>query len=110
MLEYIKLIFGFAINSPGINASMCAPRQLLVQRSLRAQTLGITPEELILEVKAEHEADFSDFCIDFDHYSSTHTETNRHLELIYSSVRDAGGITSAKHLTTVRSREAGCFL
>ena len=60
---------------------------------LRAQTLGITPEELISDVKAEHEADFSGFHIDFDHYSSTHTETNRHYsELIYSRVRDAGGI------------------
>jgi len=60
---------------------------------LRAQTLGITPEELISDVKSEHEADFSGFHIDFDHYSSTHTETNRHFsELIYSRVRDAGGI------------------
>jgi methionyl-tRNA synthetase len=60
---------------------------------LRAQTLGITPEDLIADVKAEHEADFSGFHIGFDHYSSTHSEANRHYsELIYSRVRDAGGI------------------
>ena len=60
---------------------------------LRAQTLGMTPEELIADVKAEHEADFSGFHIGFDHYSSTHTEANRYYsELIYTRVRDAGGI------------------
>jgi methionyl-tRNA synthetase len=60
---------------------------------LRAQTLGITPEQLIADVKAEHEADFNGFHIGFDHYSSTHTDANRHYsELIYSRVRDAGGI------------------
>ena len=45
---------------------------------LRAQKLGITPEQLIAEVKAEHEADFNGFHIGFDHYSSTHTDANRH--------------------------------
>ena len=77
---------------------------------LRAQTLGITPEELISEVKAEHEADFSDFCIDFDHYSSTHTETNRHYsELIYSRVRDAGGI-AVRNISQLYDPEKGLFL
>ena len=61
---------------------------------LRAETLGITPEELIADVRAEHEADFNGFHIGFDHYSSTHSEANRrYSELIYSRVRDAGGIT-----------------
>ncbi len=60
---------------------------------LRAETLGITPEELIADVRAEHEADFNGFHIGFDHYSSTHSEANRrYSELIYSRVRDAGGI------------------
>ena len=60
---------------------------------LRAQTLGIPPEKLIADVKTEHEADFKGFHIGFDHYSSTHTDANRHYsELIYSRVRDAGGI------------------
>ena len=77
---------------------------------LRAQTLGITPEELISEVKAEHEADFSDFHIDFDHYSSTHTETNRHYsELIYSRVRDAGGI-AVRNISQLYDPEKGLFL
>ena len=74
---------------------------------LRAQTLGITPEELISDVKAEHEADFSGFCIDFDHYSSTHTETNRHYsEMIYSRVRDAGGI-AVRNISQLYDPEKG---
>ena len=77
---------------------------------LRAQTLGITPEELISDVKAEHEADFSGFHIDFDHYSSTHTETNRHYsELIYSRVRDAGGI-AVRNISQLYDPEKGLFL
>ena len=77
---------------------------------LRAQTLGITPEELISNVKLEHEADFSGFHIDFDHYSSTHTETNRYYsELIYSRVRDAGGIAVRK-ISQLYDPEKGLFL
>ena len=77
---------------------------------LRAQTLGITPEELISDVKAEHEADFSGFHIDFDHYSSTHTETNRHYsEMIYSRVRDAGGI-AVRNISQLYDPEKGLFL
>ena len=60
---------------------------------LRAQTLGIPPEKLIADVKTEHEADFKGFHIGFDHYSSTHTDANRQYSaLIYSRVRNAGGI------------------
>ena len=77
---------------------------------LRAQTLGITPEVLISDVKAEHEADFSGFHIDFDHYSSTHTETNRHYsELIYSRVRDAGGI-AVRNISQLFDPDKGLFL
>lgn len=77
---------------------------------LRAQTLGITPEELIFDVKSEHEADFGGFHIDFDHYSSTHTETNRHFsELIYSRLRDAGGI-AVRNISQLFDPNKGLFL
>lgn len=60
---------------------------------LRAESLGISPEALIADVKAEHEADFSDFHIGFDHYSSTHTDANQYYaNLIYQRVKAAGGI------------------
>ena len=61
---------------------------------LKAQSEGITPEELIETIGQEHRADFSEFHIEFDHYHSTHSDENRHFaELIYSRLRDAGHIT-----------------
>jgi len=60
---------------------------------LRAQQEGITPEELIARMHAEHRSDFSDFLVDFDNYYSTHSAENRELvALIYQRLRDAGHI------------------
>ncbi len=51
---------------------------------LRAEGEGITPEQLIDRINAEHRQDFSDFLIEFDNYHSTHSEENRALSaLIY---------------------------
>ncbi|HBB79439.1 MAG TPA: methionine--tRNA ligase, partial [Pseudomonas sp.] len=51
---------------------------------LRAEKEGITPEQLIANVQAEHSADFADFLVDFDNFHSTHSEENRELsELVY---------------------------
>jgi len=62
---------------------------------LRAQNEGITPEELIDRISAEHQADFDDFGIDFDHYHSTHSEENRQLaNQVYLANREAGNIAS----------------
>ena len=44
---------------------------------LRAEKEGISPEEQIARVKAEHEADFAGFQIAFDNFHSTHSEENR---------------------------------
>ena len=62
---------------------------------LKARELGVTPEELIARIGAEHQEDFADFLIEFDNYYSTHSEENRTFaELIYTRLRDAGHITS----------------
>jgi len=62
---------------------------------LRAEKEGITPEQLIANVKAEHSADFANFLVDFDNYHSTHSEENRELSsLIYGRLRDAGHIAT----------------
>jgi len=95
MLEYIQtdIWVRYQKQSGNLCVYVCADDAHGTAIMLRAQTLGITPEELIADVKAEHEADFSGFNIGFDHYSSTHTDANRYYsELIYSRVRDAGGI------------------
>ncbi len=63
---------------------------------LKAEDRGITPEDLIAEVSAEHQRDFADFHIAFDQYHSTHSPENRHYaELIYRRNRDKGHIDTA---------------
>ncbi|WP_417658249.1 methionine--tRNA ligase [Pseudidiomarina sp.] len=60
---------------------------------LKAQQLGIAPEQMIAEMNAAHQADFADFHVAFDHYHSTHSDENRELaELIYTRLRDHGYI------------------
>lgn len=62
---------------------------------LRAEKLGISPEQQIAQVKARHEQDFSDFQIRFDHYHSTHSEENRELsEQIYNLCKEKGLIAT----------------
>ncbi len=57
---------------------------------LRAEQLGITPEELITQVKAEHLADFGDFAISYDNYHSTHSDENEaYSSHIYKRLADA---------------------
>lgn len=60
---------------------------------LKAQQLGIAPEQMIADMNAAHQADFADFHVAFDHYHSTHSDENRELaELIYTRLRDNGYI------------------
>ena len=62
---------------------------------LRAEKEGITPEQLIANVQAEHSADFAEFLVDFDNFHSTHAEENRELSSqIYLKLRDAGHIAT----------------
>ncbi|AAY38916.1 MULTISPECIES: methionine--tRNA ligase [Pseudomonas] len=62
---------------------------------LRAEKEGITPEQLIANVKAEHSADFADFLVEFDNFHSTHSDENRELSsMIYKRLRDAGHIAT----------------
>ncbi|MCC5796236.1 MAG: methionine--tRNA ligase [Methylophaga sp.] len=62
---------------------------------LRAHNEGITPEQLIADVKQEHMADFAEFAIGFDNYHSSHSDENRQLaSQIYLANRDAGNIES----------------
>jgi len=61
---------------------------------LRAERDGISPEELITRLRAEHERDFADFGVAFDNYYSTHSPENRELaKALYTRLRDAGHIT-----------------
>ena len=60
---------------------------------LKAAEMGITPEELIASVSERHQADLSDFHINFSQYHSTHSDENRYFsELIYNRLNEAGYI------------------
>ncbi|MDZ7923789.1 MAG: methionine--tRNA ligase [Marinagarivorans sp.] len=60
---------------------------------LTAEKNGITSEEQIARVRAEHEADFAGFTIAFDNYHSTHSPENKALsELIYNRLKANGHI------------------
>ncbi len=60
---------------------------------IRAIKEGITPEELIARSQKEHEKDFSDFQIHFDHYSSTHSLENKKMaERVFLAMKDKGHI------------------
>ncbi len=77
---------------------------------LRAQQENISPEALIARVAAEHQQDFADFHIGFDHYHSTHSSENRHYsELIYQRLR-AGGHISTRPVQQLFDPEKGLFL
>ncbi|MFO1370112.1 MAG: methionine--tRNA ligase [Marinagarivorans sp.] len=61
---------------------------------LAAEKLGISPEEQIERIKAEHMADFAGFSIAFDNYHSTHSAENKALaELIYTRLKANGHIS-----------------
>jgi len=60
---------------------------------LKAQSEGITPEQLIARVHAEHERDLTDMLIGMDNFGSTHSAENKTLcDRMYLILRDAGYI------------------
>ena len=58
---------------------------------LKAQAEGISPEQLIARVAAEHLRDFTDFGISFDRFGSTHSDENRILAEYFYGRLQAGG-------------------
>ncbi|MDO6611832.1 methionine--tRNA ligase [Shewanella sp. 1_MG-2023] len=77
---------------------------------LKAQQMGITPEEMIAQVQKEHEQDFADFNIQFDNFHSTHSEENRELASdIYIKLRDNGYIKT-KTISQLFDPEKEMFL
>ncbi len=58
---------------------------------LRAEKEGITPEQLIARMHAEHSRDFAGFHVAFDNYYTTHSDETRHYaEDIYARLQAAG--------------------
>ena len=77
---------------------------------LKAQSEGITPEELIGRVGAERRSDFAAFGIGFDNYYTTHSEENRRLTVrMYQALVAAGHITR-RSVRQAYDEKAGMFL
>ena len=77
---------------------------------LKADQMGITPEQLIAEVQQNHMADFAGFNISFDNYHSTHSEENRELsEFIYNKLKENSFIKT-RTISQLYDPEKGMFL
>ena len=77
---------------------------------LKAQELGITPEEMIAGVREEHMADFADFHISYDNYHSTHSDENKAFaEEIYNRLHAKGHIKT-RTISQLYDPEKGMFL
>ncbi|GLX81970.1 methionine--tRNA ligase [Thalassotalea eurytherma] len=77
---------------------------------LKAQELGISPEQMIDGVREEHMADFNDFLISFDNYHSTHSEENKAFASeIYNKLNDSGYIKT-RTISQLYDEEKGMFL
>ena len=95
MLEYIQTdIWVRFQQSRGHQCSyVCADDAHGTAIMLRAQKEGVTAEQQIANVQAEHEKDFAEFMIKFDNFDSTHSEENRALSAdIYTRLKDNGHI------------------
>ena len=77
---------------------------------LKADQLGISPQQLIDQSSEEHQRDFKAFMVGFDNFYSTHSEENREFSsMIYNRLRDAGHIAK-KTITQAYDPEKKMFL
>ncbi len=77
---------------------------------LRAQAEGITPDELIAKMNAEHQQDFTDFGLSYDNYSNTHNDCNREcVETVYNRLNE-GGFIDRRSISQFYDEEKGMFL
>lgn len=90
--------------------SVCADDAHGTPVMLKAQELGITPEEMVARTRAEHHQDLLDFFVEYDNYHVTHSDENKELsELIYNRLNDAGYI-SKRTISQLFDPEKNMFL
>lgn len=77
---------------------------------LRAEKEGISPQQLIDQVNADHKKTYDGFLINFDNFHSTHSEENRqYSEAIYKALR-ANNRIAVRSITQLYDPEKGLFL
>ena len=112
LVEYIQTdIWVRAMKAQGHHVTyVCADDAHGTAIMLRAQSNGITPEQQIATVKAEHEKSFAGFLINFDNYHSTHSPENEQFSSeIYQKLVDKGYIFT-KDVEQLFDTEKGLFL
>ena len=77
---------------------------------LKAEEEGISPEELINQVRVSHEEDFKAFNISHNNYHTTHSEENRYYsETIFKRLKEEG-LIEEKEIEQLYDTEKGLFL
>lgn len=77
---------------------------------LSAEKQGISPEQLIEKIHAEHLQDMTDFAVEFDYFGTTHSDENREMaNLMFERIEAAGGI-SRKIISQAYDAEHEMFL
>lgn len=77
---------------------------------LKARQQNVDPDQLVTEVRAQHERDLRDFLISYDNYYTTHSPENRaEAEAIYKAL-EAGGHIERRTIEQAYDEEAGMFL
>ena len=77
---------------------------------LRAEQEGRAPETLLDEMHAAHLSDFTEFGVEFDHFSSTHAPANQALvNEVWAALR-ANESIEEREVTQLYDPEAGIFL
>ncbi|WP_323836238.1 methionine--tRNA ligase [Photorhabdus africana] len=77
---------------------------------LKAQQMGIAPEEMIATVNQEHHQDFTGFSVSYDNYHSTHSEENQTLSTkIYLELKKNGHIKN-RTISQLYDPEKNMFL
>src|SRR3984957_5983 len=77
---------------------------------IRAEQEGVSPEALIARSSEEHQRDYREFLIQFDHFHSTHPPENVHFtRMLYETLR-AGGFISRRTVRQAYDAQARMFL
>ncbi|MGB2427787.1 MAG: methionine--tRNA ligase, partial [Alteromonas sp.] len=90
--------------------SVCADDAHGTPVMLKAQELGITPEQMVEQTRQEHHQDLLDFYVQYDNYYVTHSEENKQLcEEVYNRLH-ANGYISTKTISQLFDPEKQMFL
>ncbi|MEH6444230.1 MAG: methionine--tRNA ligase [Oceanospirillaceae bacterium] len=112
LLEYIQtdIWVRFQKQRGHVCTYVCADDTHGTPIMLKADQLGISPQQLIDQTSEEHQRDFKAFLIGFDNFYSTHSQENRDFSaMIYTKLRDSGHILK-KSITQAYDPEKEMFL